>query len=183
MIPETIGFLMIAVMLLAILVGFSISFTLIFLGIVLGAWVFGAKLVFYLMTRQLNDVMLEQTLTAAPGARVSLLHAVDYAPPPYVAVELPADYGSEAWLVDQTRNRLGQWASRLGLSDADQWVRVGFPKNAVIDVAHEEHVDLIVLGTSSADVLKRIVGSTTIGVLQHAPCDVLSVQSTLCAPE
>ena len=39
---------MIAVMLAAIFVGFPISFTLIFLGFVFGAWGFGGKLVFYL---------------------------------------------------------------------------------------------------------------------------------------
>lgn len=64
--PEFIGLIMIAVMLLAIFVGFPISFTLIFLGIVFGAWGFGAKLVFYLMTLQFNNVMLEQTLAAVP---------------------------------------------------------------------------------------------------------------------
>ncbi|NKC14552.1 MAG: TRAP transporter large permease subunit [Gammaproteobacteria bacterium] len=66
MTPEVIGMLMIAAMLLAIFVGFPISFTLIFLGIVFGAWGFGAKLVFYLMALQFNNVMLEQTLAAVP---------------------------------------------------------------------------------------------------------------------
>ena len=64
--PEAIGFIMIAVMLLAIFVGFPISFTLIFLGLVFGAWGFGPKLVVYLMTLQFNNVMLEQTLAAVP---------------------------------------------------------------------------------------------------------------------
>ena len=63
---EMIGVLMIAVMLLAIFVGFPISFTLIFLGFVFGAWGFGGKLVFYLQTLQFNNVMLEQTLAAVP---------------------------------------------------------------------------------------------------------------------
>ena len=63
---ETIGILMIAVMLFAIFVGFPISFTLIFLGFSFGAWGFGAKLVFYLQTLQFNNVMLEQTLAAVP---------------------------------------------------------------------------------------------------------------------
>ena len=62
---ELIGALMIAVMLIAIFVGFPISFTLIFLGIVFGYWGFG-DLVFYLMTLQFNSVMLEQTLAAVP---------------------------------------------------------------------------------------------------------------------
>ena len=66
MTPEMIGVIMIAVMLLAIFVGFPISFTLIFLGVVFGAWGFGTKLVFYLMTLQFNNVMLEQTLAAVP---------------------------------------------------------------------------------------------------------------------
>ena len=64
--PEVIGVLMIAVMLLAIFVGFPISFTLIFLAFVFGAWGFGGKLVFYLQTLQFNSVMLEQTLAAVP---------------------------------------------------------------------------------------------------------------------
>ena len=64
--PEVIGIFMIAVMLFAIFVGFPISFTLIFLGFVFGAWGFGGKLVFYLQTFQFNSVMLEQTLAAVP---------------------------------------------------------------------------------------------------------------------
>jgi len=63
---EMIGVFMIAVMLLAIFVGFPISFTLIFLGFAFGAWGFGGKLVFYLQTLQFNNVMLEQTLAAVP---------------------------------------------------------------------------------------------------------------------
>ena len=64
--PETLGLVMIAVMLFAIFVGFPISFTLLFLGIAFGAMGFGANLVFYLMTLQFNNVMLEQTLAAVP---------------------------------------------------------------------------------------------------------------------
>lgn len=63
--PEIIGIAMIGVMLFAIFVGFPISFTLIFLGMVFGYWGFG-ELVFYLMTLQFSSVMLEQTLAAVP---------------------------------------------------------------------------------------------------------------------
>ncbi len=64
--PQMIGVFMITVMLLAIFVGFPISFTLIFLGFVFGAWGFGTKLVFHLQSLQFNNVMLEQTLAAVP---------------------------------------------------------------------------------------------------------------------
>ena len=62
---EILGMILIGCMLLAIFVGFPISFTLIFLGLVFGYLGFG-KLVFWLMTLQFNSVMLEQTLAAVP---------------------------------------------------------------------------------------------------------------------
>jgi len=65
MTPEMIGLLMVGAMLFAIFVGFPISFTLLFLGIVFGYWGFG-PLVFYLLTLQFNATMMEQTLAAVP---------------------------------------------------------------------------------------------------------------------
>jgi tripartite ATP-independent transporter DctM subunit len=62
---EVIGLVMIAAMILAIFIGFPISFTLLFLGIVFGYWGFG-ELVFYLMTLTFNSTMMEQTLTSIP---------------------------------------------------------------------------------------------------------------------
>ena len=62
---EIIGAIMIGAMLFAIFIGFPISFTLIFLGLVFGYWGFG-KLVFYLMTLQFNMIMTESTLVAVP---------------------------------------------------------------------------------------------------------------------
>ena len=63
--PATLGFILVAVMLFAIFVGFPISFTLIFLGFFFGYLGFG-PLVFYLMTLQFSMVMTEQTLAAVP---------------------------------------------------------------------------------------------------------------------
>ncbi|HEX5612577.1 MAG TPA: TRAP transporter large permease subunit [Burkholderiales bacterium] len=65
MTPQIIGLLMVVAMLGGIFVGFPISFTLIFLGIVFGYWGFG-QLVFYLLTLQFNATMMEQTLAAVP---------------------------------------------------------------------------------------------------------------------
>ena len=63
---EIIGLFMIAAMLFAIFIGFPISFTLIFLGIVFGAWGIGIKLTIFLMTLQFYGSMMEQTLAAVP---------------------------------------------------------------------------------------------------------------------
>ena len=62
---EVLGLILIGIMLFAIFVGFPISFTLIFLGIVFGYIGFG-KVVFWLLTLQFNGIMLEQTLAAVP---------------------------------------------------------------------------------------------------------------------
>ncbi len=63
--PEIIGILMIAVMLFAIFVGFPISFTLIFLGMVFGYWGFG-PLVFKLMSFKFFETMMDDQLVAVP---------------------------------------------------------------------------------------------------------------------
>ncbi|MDH5451998.1 MAG: TRAP transporter large permease subunit [Paracoccaceae bacterium] len=63
---EIIGLVMIGAMLFAIFIGFPISFTLIFLGIIFGAWGFGIKLTIFLMTLQFYGSMMEQTLAAVP---------------------------------------------------------------------------------------------------------------------
>jgi TRAP-type mannitol/chloroaromatic compound transport system permease large subunit/TRAP-type mannitol/chloroaromatic compound transport system permease small subunit len=63
---EMIGLIMIAVMLFSIFVGFPISFTLIFLAFVFGAWGFKAKLAFYLQALQFNATMMDEQLVAVP---------------------------------------------------------------------------------------------------------------------
>ncbi|RMD95645.1 MAG: TRAP transporter large permease subunit [Alphaproteobacteria bacterium] len=63
---EIIGVLMLGAMLFAIFIGFPISFTLIFLGVLFGAWGFGLKLTIFLMTLQFYGSMMEQTLAAVP---------------------------------------------------------------------------------------------------------------------
>ncbi len=64
--PEIIGLIMLGVMLFSIFVGFPISFTLIFLSFVFGAWGFQAKMAFYLQTFQFNATMLDDQLVAVP---------------------------------------------------------------------------------------------------------------------
>jgi tripartite ATP-independent transporter DctM subunit len=62
---EVLGLAMVGAMILAIFVGFPISFTLIFLGIVFGYVGFG-ELVLYLLTLKFSETMMEQTLAAVP---------------------------------------------------------------------------------------------------------------------
>ncbi len=129
-----------------------------------------------------NAARRAKDLAEIHGAEITLLHVVDYLPPSYVAVELPTKFGSESWMLERAQTQLEEWAQQLDLGTAKKAVTTGFPKREVVRVAKETGVDLIVIGTSGAGALKRLVGSTTTAVLNDAPCDILSVQAAAEEP-
>ena len=51
----------------------------------------------------------------------------------------------------------------------------GHPVNTIIEYATENDADLIVMGSHGRRGLARLLGSSTNGVINHAPCDVLTV--------
>jgi len=51
----------------------------------------------------------------------------------------------------------------------------GHPVDAILDYAKENDIDLIVMGSHGRRGLARLLGSSTNGVINHAPCDVLTV--------
>jgi nucleotide-binding universal stress UspA family protein len=56
-------------------------------------------------------------------------------------------------------------------------VRLGAPAETIVKVAHEESVDLIILGMRRADVIDRFLGKSIVGqVTRLAPCHVLCVK-------
>jgi len=53
---------------------------------------------------------------------------------------------------------------------------IGHPGEVIVDVANENHVDMIVVGTRELGFYKRLLGqSTSEAVVHHAHCDVLIV--------
>jgi nucleotide-binding universal stress UspA family protein len=52
--------------------------------------------------------------------------------------------------------------------------RTGDPATAILELAHEEDVDLIVMGTRGMSTVERwLIGSVSSRVLHHADCSVL----------
>ncbi len=51
----------------------------------------------------------------------------------------------------------------------------GHPVDHIIEFAKQNNVDLIVMGSHGKRGLSRLLGSATNGVINHAPCDVLTV--------
>lgn len=74
----------------------------------------------------------------------------------------------------------GQVQSRLDESGL-AWTRVdrhGYPVSQIIEYATEVDADLIVIGTRGrGEFAALLLGSTSHGVIQQAPCDVLVVHS------
>jgi nucleotide-binding universal stress UspA family protein len=59
-------------------------------------------------------------------------------------------------------------------------VRHGNPTNQILSVAREYNADLIVMGTHSGGILKRLfIGSVTLGVLRHCDVPILTVSPAL----
>jgi nucleotide-binding universal stress UspA family protein len=62
--------------------------------------------------------------------------------------------------------------------DVETVLAVGHPADAIVDVAEEHGVDMIVVGTREPGMLERLLGQSTSGaVARRAHCDVLIVHA------
>ncbi len=111
------------------------------------------------------------------GARLSLLHVVDYVP-----LELSNDMmlaepvDVDGRLVDEARENLDRLASELGIADCQRSVTLGATGAEIKRTAEEYGVDMIVVGSHGRHGLALLLGSTANSVLHGAPCDVLAVR-------
>jgi universal stress protein A len=80
-------------------------------------------------------------------------------------------------LVESAKERLKVFAAGLGLEGAALQVVVGLgsPKQEIVRYAQEGAVDLIVVGTHGRRGVMHWLGSTAVGVLHRASCEVLAV--------
>ena len=111
------------------------------------------------------------------GARLSLLHVVEYLPLDLGDGVMPVEpLGVDEDLLKQARERLAELGEQLGRTDAELFVEVGATKEGVARVAAAEGVDLVVVGSHHRHGLALLLGSTAKAVLGAAPCDVLAVR-------
>jgi nucleotide-binding universal stress UspA family protein len=63
--------------------------------------------------------------------------------------------------------------------DVATYAREGDPADAILDVAEEQHADLIVVGNKGMTGAKRfLLGSVPNKVSHHAPCSVMIIRTT-----
>ena len=110
------------------------------------------------------------------GARITVLHVVEFVPVEPMGEALLPAVPIEEELVANARRRLDELAAKLGLEDSPKSVEVGSIKAEVVRVAAEVGSDLIVLGNRERHGLAMLLNFTEDTVLHAAPCDVLAVR-------
>ncbi|WP_299878208.1 universal stress protein [uncultured Cocleimonas sp.] len=132
------------------------------------------------------DLALKKALELAKpfSAKVSLVHAAET-----LSAELYPSIGELAVPVlinnpeqeekhlARIKKQLEEHIEKLGFSNEniDLHVLSGHRVDEIVEYASKNKVDLIVMGSHGRRGLARLVGSSTNGVIHHAPCDVLTV--------
>jgi len=118
------------------------------------------------------------------NARVTLMHAVEtlssemYPAIGELAVPVMVNNPEqEKKQLERINKKLSELLSELEYEESlvDLVTITGHPVDAIIDYAVKHDNDLIVMGSHGRRGLARLLGSSTNGVINHAPCDVLTV--------
>ncbi len=111
------------------------------------------------------------------GAKLELVHVVEA----LNVVAIPEAYGYIEIMPDAAKSkaiankRLENIVQNAGVKEkgSKQVLRVGIPKNEIIDYAKEMHAKLIIVGSHEKSFAEKILGSTANAVLHKSPFNVL----------
>ncbi len=118
------------------------------------------------------------------GARLQIVSAYEPVPAPRVRERTVLQSGDAQWAVSDREDVMallqaaGEDAKLAGV-DTELFARQGDAADAIIDVAEEQHADLIVVGNRGMTGARRfLLGSVPNRVSHHAPCSVLIVRTS-----
>ncbi len=125
------------------------------------------------------EVKFAADLARQSGAKVILLHVIDYVPM-LLPVELPGGYPLPQ--IEIVREAVGQKLARIAAKMAEvechTMIEVGGAATQILDVAKREKVDQIVIGSHSKKAVARLVlGSVADRVAHLAPCPVTIIRA------
>ncbi len=128
--------------------------------------------------QSLQVALKAKTLAEQQQAKLSLLHVLDNIAMPDTAygTVISLDKTSDNWHLEQEKNKLAEFAQQLEIPQGNCWLIWGLPKQEIVQLAQEQAVDLIVVGSHGRHGLALLLGSTANAVLHHAKCDVLAVR-------
>jgi universal stress protein A len=129
-------------------------------------------------TQSLQVALKAKQLATEQQTKLSLLHVLDNIAMPDTAYGSVIDLNktSDNPALEQEKAKLLTFANQLGIANADCWLIWGLPKQEIVQLAHEQAVDLIVVGSHGRHGLALLLGSTANAVLHYAKCDVLAVR-------
>ncbi|WP_110947547.1 universal stress protein [Pseudomonas bohemica] len=114
---------------------------------------------------------------ANPDAKLSLVHIVE---PMAMAFggDVPMDLSQlQQQQFDQAKEKLEALKRKYpDVKTGDAHLTYGQPRQEIHQLAKDNHVDLIVVGSHGRHGLSLLLGSTANDVLHGAPCDVLAVR-------
>jgi universal stress protein A len=91
--------------------------------------------------------------------------------------DIPVDLSDvQTQLQEQATGRLAALAEQLNVIPEDQHIILGHPAQEMHNMAKNDEVDLIVVGSHGRHGLALIFGSTSNSVMHGASCDVLAVR-------
>ena len=111
-------------------------------------------------------------------AKLSIIHVLDSIPMPDTnyGTLIPLDTETYYELLEIEKRKFQQLTQQLNIDSSNQWLVWGVPKQEIINIAEQEQVDLIVIGSHGRHGLALLLGSTANSVLHYARCDVLAVR-------
>ncbi len=117
-------------------------------------------------------------LFADSDTKISICHVLEPLAFTYGG-DIPVDLSDvQAQLQQQATGRLEALAAQINVSQEDQHIILGHPAQEMHNMAKENDIDLIVVGSHGRHGLALIFGSTSNSVLHGAACDVLAVRIT-----
>lgn len=118
-----------------------------------------------------------QALAEQFHATLHILHVLDNIPmpdTPYGTV-IPLSEDSAYELLENEKNKLVQISDQLNIAPSRRWLIWGEPQQEITQLAIQQQIDLIIVGSHDRHGLAVLIGSTAKDVLYHAECDVLAV--------
>ena len=112
------------------------------------------------------------------NARLHIIHVLDNIPMPDTAygTVIPLNEDSSYELLEAKKSRLMQLGDQLGIDASSRRMVWGVPGQEIVQMAGQEQIDLIIVGSHGRHGLALLLGSTANGVLHHAKCDVLAIR-------
>ena len=115
-------------------------------------------------------------LFANSDTKISICHVLEPLAFTYGG-DIPVDLSDvQTQLQEQATGRLAALAEQLNVRLEDQHIILGHPAQEMHNMAKNDEVDLIVVGSHGRHGLALIFGSTSNSVLHGASCDVLAVR-------